>query len=432
MTLIFIGALVGMNKLLDVEKIKSNWPEYRCRPDVMIMAGLYGHDAGENIEFCLNNGFQERAKTAMGPFYSFLMQFVKILVTLLASINSIRMIFATIVGSVTQIFSEFSTRIKAFMYRIQATAMRVKWLMGRVFASMYGVLYMGMSGMKAVTNFSNTFLFKFLDTFCFDPDTLIHTARGVIPIREVVIGDVLVEDGSKVTATFSFYSDGQDMVTLPSSSGAPILVSTNHYMLHEGSWIHTADHPNASPAEPWSGGIDRPLICLNTDTHQFKLGGYIFRDYDETEEGDYDTMYSVLEQLNGKPSDINVKEYSCCVHEATRLKTASGVKQAKDIVLGEALSHGQVVGVIKKEVSESCFIQGTSFAPGTAVWCEASNSWKRAGDLALLQSTPDTFYSFVVSPSACLETEAGLVFRDYVEIHSPDTEQAYSNALTKD
>jgi hypothetical protein len=32
---------------------------------------------------------------------------------------------------------------------------------------MYSIIFMGMSGIKAMDNFGNTFLFKFLDTFCF-------------------------------------------------------------------------------------------------------------------------------------------------------------------------------------------------------------------------------------------------------------------------
>ena len=430
MTLIFIGALVGMNKLIDVEKIKKNWPEYRCRPDVMLTAGLYGHDASENMEFCLNNGFKQRATAAMGPFYSFLTMFVNILMTLLKSINSIRMIFATIVGSVTQIFSEFTARIKAFFYRIQATGMRMKWLMGRVVASIYSVLFMGMSGIKAMTNFSNTFLFKFLDTFCFDPNTLIQTQRGILPIREVVIGDVL-EDGSRVTATFAFDSDGQDMVMLPKKD-QPILVSTNHYMQHNGTWIHTADHPDARPAEPWSGGTKEPLICLNTDTHKFVIGDYVFRDYDETEEGDAETMQTVLAQLNRISSETCVNEYNCSFAGNTQVATASGPVEAKDIVLGQVLTQGQICGIVKKEVSQVCEIDGILYAPGTAIWREDTKRWGRAGDITTTVSCkPTTFYSFVVTPGASIPLVNGTMVRDYVEVHSPDTEQAYTNALTQ-
>ena len=56
--------------------------------------------------------------------------------------------------------------------------------MGRVFATMYAVIFMGLSGIKATTNFGNTFLFKFLDTFCFDPDTKVILKNNFRLTRE--------------------------------------------------------------------------------------------------------------------------------------------------------------------------------------------------------------------------------------------------------
>ncbi len=54
-----------MNKILDVDKVKKNWSKYRCRPDIMIMADLYGHNSAENILFCFKNGFDERDKETL-------------------------------------------------------------------------------------------------------------------------------------------------------------------------------------------------------------------------------------------------------------------------------------------------------------------------------------------------------------------------------
>jgi hypothetical protein len=187
-TLIFIGVLVGFQKLLNVEKIKKNWEQYRCRPDVMLMAGLYGHDASENLEYCLKNGFDKRASNVIGPFYTYLSSFTGVLLTFLSNINSLRMTFATLVGSVSQVFSEFSQRMQALLYRFQTSAIRIRFLMGRVFATMYAIIFMGVSGIRATTNFGNTFLFKFLDTFCFDPDTRVEIdVKGEIPIKDVKI-----------------------------------------------------------------------------------------------------------------------------------------------------------------------------------------------------------------------------------------------------
>ncbi len=431
-TLIFIGVLVGLSKLQDYKKVKENWQEYRCQPDVMLMADFYGHSSSDNLEYCLKNGFDTRAAQSVKPFYTYLSLFTNTLMTMLGNLNSLRMTFATIVGTVTQVFREFTLRIQALMSRIQYTAYRIKFLMGRVFGIMYSVIFMGMSGIKAGQNFSNTFLFRFLDTFCFDPDTPIEIeGKGWIPIRQAQIGDIFVQGGHRITATFQFAADGQPMVSLPGN----ILVSTNHFLLHKttNTWVQACDHPDATLVGDWIGGTERPLICLNTNTHRFPIGNYIFADYDETSEGDTKAMHDVLRMLNG-PKGQNAKT-TCsemAVAPNTKIRLANRhVVPAHTIKLGTELSHGKVVGIVLKEVSGACYWKGDYFAPGTCIWHPQKLEWVRVETVAepMLFRDPFPFYSFVISPSAILETKSGTVFRDYVEIHDPGLEAAYSDAL---
>jgi hypothetical protein len=428
-TLSFIGLLFGINKLMDVQEIRNNWPKYRCRPDVMLTASLYGHDANENLEFCLKNGFDERAKALTGPFYTFMAMFTQILMTFLNSINSIRMIFATIVGTVTQVFNEFSERIKMVMTQIQTAAIRIRFLMGRVFASLFAVLFMALSGIKATTNFGNTFLFKFLDTFCFDPETPIETARGVIPIYQVRIGDLL-KDGSRVTSTFAFFADGQTMVRLRGT-----IVSTNHYVLYSDKWIQARDHPDAVPIDDWNGGSERPLICLNTHTHQIPIGDLLFSDYDESEEGDAQAMREVTCALNGGSCFGHSTSSSAmgCGPEVALEKKDGILIPAAHLRIGDQMSFGTVIGLVRKEVYEMCMIQGERFAAGTSIWNKATNKWQRANTLVKPQRLvkPEVFVHLIVSPSATLMSQRGVAFRDYVEIHDPRFEEAYANALRR-
>jgi len=433
-TLIFIGALVGFSKMGDMEEVKKNWPKYRCRPDVMLMADYYGHNSSDNMEFCLKSGFDFRSAGAVLPFYSYLKSFVDILMNMLSSLNSIRLTFATIVGSVANVFSEFSSRIKSLFFNIQVSAIRMKMLMGRIFATLYSIIFMGMAGIKATTNFGNTFLFKFLDTFCFDPDTLVLMKKGPVKIKDVAIGDMFLS-GEQVTATFAFKADGQTMVDL-----GGITVSTNHYVRYNDNWIKASSHPHAKPAADWSGGAERPLICLNTDKHSFPVGPYVFSDYDETAEGDREAMNMAMAMLNGElelPSTSSYKinsEMACGKETFIQVKasnTEAVPVQANQITLGTSLTQGEVIGVVKKECHEVCIYRGEKFAPGTAIWSESDNRWMRAAELSLPISLdkPEILYSFVVSPSACITTAKGTVFRDYVEVHTPELELPYAASL---
>ena len=213
-----------------------------------------------------------------------------------------------------------------------------------------------------------------------------------------------------------------------------VKVSTNHYVLHNGKWIRAEDHPESISVGAWAGGTKHPLICLNTDTHQFRIGRWVFRDYDETSEGDAEAMRLAEERLNGKPSpaphsDQTVNSEMAC-HPLTQIKLLQGKSiPASEIRLGDRLTHGEVVGVVKKEVNGWCKVGDELLAPGTLVW--ADNRWQRASAVTNVVPGKAEFISFVVTPSATLETSTGVMFRDYVEVHSPDMEASYSEALGK-
>ena len=429
-TLIFIGALVGFSKIADLEEVKNNWSKYRCRPDVMLMADYYGHDSSENMEFCLKSGFDFRSAGAVLPFYTYLKSFVDVLMNMLSSLNSIRLTFATIVGSVTNVFSEFSSRIKSLFFNIQVTSIRMKMLMGRIFATLYSIIFMGMAGIKATTNFGNTFLFKFLDVFCFDPDTIVLMKKGPVKIRDVRIGDIFIS-GERVTAIFAFKADGQTMVDL-----GGVTVSTNHYVSYKNKWIKAVSHPDAQPVADWSGGAERPLICLNTDRHSFPVGHYSFSDYDETAEGDAEAMKMAMNMLNGTskgqgPKGPKAQNSEMACGKDTLIQTSGAPVPASQIALGTPLTQGVVIGVIQKECHEVCIVRGERYAAGTALWSESETRWVRAVELSkpVLLDNPEILYSFVVSPSACITTVKGTVFRDYVEVHTPDLELPYAASL---
>jgi hypothetical protein len=277
-------------------------------------------------------------------------------------------------------------------------------------------------------------LFSFLDTFCFDPDTPIQVKKNgklvTIPIKQVNIGDIL-KDNETVTGTFEFWADGQQMVQMADNT----IVSTNHYILHNSKWIQARDHPDATLISPWNGGIQRPLICLNTNTHSFTLGDYVYRDYDETSEGDKQAMNRVLEMLNGRKTECMTTDSTMACGIETKIRLENGQQiPAEDIILGTKLSHGIVSAVIRKQSSTFCWHKGERFAPGTAVWNELTLSWMRIGDIEAVHvlETPEEFVSFVVTPSAMIETASGTMFRDYVEIHDPDLETSYAEALQKE
>jgi hypothetical protein len=424
--LLLFGGLYFILGLSDIKEIKENWPKHRCKASVMPFASVYGFDTQENFTFCMSNIMTMEAGPLLTPVFQILGTILGSISIIIITINSFRIQIATMMGGINTIFQNFTDRISQVNSKVKMSAARIKSLMMRLYGIFFAIIYMSISGVRALNNFSNTFLFKFLDTFCFDPTTPVEIeGRGRIPIQDVKIGDRFSKNGSRVTGRFEFGVDGQPMVHI-----GPVLVSTNHFLLYEGKKIRADEHPDALVALPWSGGTTKPLICLNTDTHTIPIGAYTFMDYDETESADFVSMKMIEEIVNGgKPSVSNVYRYSNCMAPDTEVLTKDGSKQLSAVHVGDALLNGIVLGIVEKEVNDICTLpDGTRVGAGLLVWNKTS--WVRAGDLyPISQGTTERFRNVILTPSAVVETRNKQCFRDYMEYHSHDAEVYYEEAL---
>lgn len=434
MTIIVIyGLVMGVSTVVNIQHIKDDWANQRCSPMIMPFASFFGHDTKDNFEFCIGKVFNTHSQGYLGSMGSMFSQFTTLLQSIFDSISSLRNVIASLGGGINVMFQEFTDRITNFFFQLRMTAIHIKMLMGRMYAILFSVMYMGMSGISGVSSFTNTYLFSFLNTFCFPGNTELLVERQEViqpvPIKEIEIGDILLPGRTKVTSTFSFYARGQPMVQLGS-----ITVSTNHYVQYKGKTILAGDHPNAIQLGPWDS--DEYLYCLNTTNHTIPINGLTFLDYDETADGDVDTLKWVEKTINGKPSTHNASynyDDACfAMDPSIRIKTKRGLIAAKDIQIGDELSTGcKVAGVIRRNVSEICQLpSGARITPATLHWDNTTNQWKRYGeDHTYTKNKYDEFVSFVAVPHSQLEWEDGTIVRDYMEVCSPDAKDYYTPLL---
>lgn len=438
-----IGIYIAIESGASALTVGTNWPENRCQPQYMLLAGLFGHDVNENFQFCLNQIIQDKTKGATGPFASGMMGFTGILSNLMDSANSFRVTLATLVGGILKIISEFQARFTALASRIKITAVRMKVMMNRVYGMMFSIIYMGLSAVTGVLNFGDSFVFKFVDTFCFPPETAIALENGVVkPISEIELGNFL-EGGHRVTSVYQFAADGQEMVRLGS-----VEVSSNHFVQFSGRWIAAKDHPDAYKITDWSGGNARPLICLSTEDHIIDLQGFRFADYDETEEGNSKTQVWIDASLNGGRRDGTSRpgtprpgtpypetSYDIGVSSTTRIKTLNGLQEIGKVELGTYITKtDRVIGIQRSLITDvSKLPSGQIIGSGTLVWIPQTNKWIRAGNLygmnlSYLSYQTETV-SLFVSPGANYELEDGTIVRDAMEVYSPETKKAYAEKM---
>lgn len=431
--LILLLVMGGLWALLltiaDTAEISRNWPKYRCQASVIPFAAFYGHDTAENFQYCMTQIMGDEAGSVLGPVFGILGGVLGTLGTLMQTANSLRVGFATMMGGINQMFQNFADRFQQIQLKIRMTAMRMKLMMQRLYATFFAVIFIALSANTALQNFSNTFLYSFLDAFCFDPDTqLLVKGKGPTRIEDVQMGDVLEPTGSRVTSKFWFLADGQPMVEFP----GPIIVSTNHFLYESDQHLVRADeHGDAQPHQPWSGGTKRPILCLNTSDHVIPIGPYRFLDYDETESADGETMSWIDKHLNARPTTAPYDfPYTTVVDPKTKLRMQNNtIKEAGQIQLGDVLSHGRVIGIVEKEVSEVCQLpSGERVTPGQLYWDVITSTWRRAIHVtsSVKLPQPKIFRSFFIQNTAILETENRTLLRDYLEIHSPLSEQFYA------
>lgn len=429
--IIIYALLNGITTLININNIKKDWGNNRCNPLIMPFASLFGFNTVENFNFCMGKIFNTHSQSTFGSVSTMFSGFTKVLQTIFNSIGSLRTTIATLGGGINVIFQEFTDRITNFFFKLRLSAIRMKMLFGRIYATLFSVMYMGMSGITGMSSFTNTYLFSFLDTFCFPGNTALHVLdkntnkTKSIAIKFVKIGDILMPGNATVTATFSFYSKGQPMVRIGST-----VVSTNHYIIYKGRAIKAEQHPHAVPIGGWDS--DDYLYCLNTNKNIIPVHLLTFLDYDETSKGDQLTMRYVESRINATPflnKKYVFKEYGFGISKFTGIKTEKGIVLASDIKIGDKLNNGSIIiGTIHREMNEICYLEdGTVITPSTLYW--NSKNWVRFGEKRAFINKKHEMISFVSAPSSQIELENGIIVRDYMELCSPDAEMYYSKYI---
>jgi hypothetical protein len=441
-TVIQVGVLYFVLAGSGITEIAKNWPKYRCNPAIMPFASLYGYDASENFNYCMKNIFSTNAGAVLGPLYAIMANFTDIVGTVSNVANSFRFLIANLLHGMERMISSFRDRFRDILFSIRTSFLKIQSLMGRVYATFYAVVFMGLSALKAADNVANNDVVKFIMEFCFPPDTPIAMADGSSrPLSTIRIGDRLAAVKGVhpiVTSLFEFDGAKTKMVRFPSSG---VVVSGQHFVFYDslGIWLEADHHPDVVPAP----SVPK-LLCLNTSTHVLRVGEHIFSDYDETSESEvlFEAQSLSLKMLNRRiyraPSP-NEKNYSLGIEgmAAIRMKDGS-VKRLCEIRVGDVIHMGGVVlGTVREAVSEAVNIPGIVrdrvVSASQLLWDKENHEWRRAAELypdrVTVLSRPYILYQLITANNV-IESE-GQVYRDYREVSDPDMEEPYSTHLHK-
>ena len=383
--LLLIGIFFALEYVSSAAQTSNNWPQVRCQPQNMLLAGLYGHDANENFQYCLQQIIQGSTKGATAPFAQGMGGFTSVLQNLMSSANSFRTTLATMAGGIIKIISEFKSRMTALMGRVKLTASRMKAMMYRVYGTMFAVMYMGISAQTGISNFGDTFIFKFIDTFCFAPDTRVIMADGSDRnIMDLRLGDKLAGDklaGDKLAGA----SLVEAIIECPGSSEMyniyGVKVSGRHriWSSEQNKFICVKDHPDAIYTLP-----EPKLWTLITSNREIPVKGskgpLRFADWEEIPSTDkalkeWDSIVQVI--LNNKVEERPVPKSAPCLDKAILVyKYQAGFTPLFSIKVGDwildSYTWTKVVGVCQRRVQTSIGPYGKRITDG--LWVK-KDSW---------------------------------------------------------
>lgn len=428
MTIVFGAILIGLFAMGSLSEIAKNFPRYRCNPIAMPFASQFGYDTMDNFNYCLTTIFKSKAAEIFVPIYGLLGGFTAVVTQIVNATVGIRQLFSNFLTGVNGFVRSVHDKIQGTIFSIKMSFMKLMNLMNRVFGTMYAVIFMGTSAMTAGFNLADNDLIKFLFEFCFAPDTTVVLYDGTAkPIKDLVIGDRLLDVDAKpvyVTSTFLFDGTNTPMVDLYG-----IFVSSEHFVRGMKGMIEAGKHPYAIPAR------SLPILCcLNVTGHKFKVGPYVFADYDEHD--DVKTVKSVqniaVKALNGRKSKGTVDGYELGYNPDDYIAMNNGtMKQLKDVKVGESVfSSGKVLGIVKEHTENVCFVGETFVAPATLIWYK--DEWVRAGRVLPIQKMNKTVLNFITEGCSALhiyDKERAMYGRDYREVPLPEMEEPYKEIL---
>jgi hypothetical protein len=430
LTLVCLCVLVVMLQFGNLQEIAKNFSRYRCNPLIMPFASNFGYDATENFNFCLSNLFQLKAVEVFTPLYELLNVFTSIVSQIVNVVLGIRKLFSNFLYGVNRFVRSVRDRIQQLMMSVRMSFLRLNNLMGRVYGTMYAVMWMGLSALTAGFNVADNNLVKFLFEFCFDPNTPIRLANNsVVPLSAVRVGDVLApvagNDRPVVTSVFMFDGTQTPMVNVHG-----VFMSSEHYVQYGGLWMAAKDHPDAvaTTSLPY-------LACLNVSGHMFSIGdaGIIVADYDEHSSLQVvkDTQRLALRAVNGGIYNAATSDdYSLGFDGMMLIKMKdTSWKHARDVRIGDVLfSAGVILGIVQEDCKSVVVVDGLKIAAAQLVFDPDAKMWTRCLMRYKALATSAVLYSFVTDNCSTIIAHTSkheLFLRDYREVALPEMEDAY-------
>ena len=284
--LIFIFLYVFNILSVGIQKIKDDWPQYRCNPMVMPFASVFGYDTVSNFSFCIQNMMSSYMGYLMQPLhYSFSVlgniskDINDALTGVRAFFNNIRNFIKNIIQTVFGVFLNILIEFQRVTINIKDIFAKLIGIMATLMYTLEGTVYTMESGWNGPPG-------QLVRALCFHPDTKVELKDGTLySMKDLPLNSIL-KTGSKVCAVMNISNvneKGEFIEKLYSVDGGAnnenILVSGSHLIYNNEikQFVHVEDLSNVIISD-----INSPnFACLITSDHIIPIGKHIFHDWED-------------------------------------------------------------------------------------------------------------------------------------------------------
>ena len=289
--LAFVGMYIFSMVSIGLKNIKKNWPEYRCNPMAMPLAGQFGFDPIENFTHCIT----QMQSDAMGFFLQPIHFLTEIMGDLggelMSAINMVRHVIAYIRGMVGNITGDIFGVLMNILIQIQTIMVKIKDLAMKIVGVMTASMYIIGSSMKLGKSIWAGPIGGVIKTLCFKDTTPITLKSGKkVHIKNINLGDTL-SNGAVVVGTLRLKGDKSNPYYKLWSRELEdyIYVTGEHHILNNNcddlsqlddkfeNYIKICDYERSEKTTEY----DKELYCLITSTHRIPIGEFTFWDWED-------------------------------------------------------------------------------------------------------------------------------------------------------
>jgi len=402
-TLVLLILISYCHVKINAQPVIDNWPNERCKPNIMPFAGFITHPEGvsavdytaQNFNYCMQGILSSISGSMLEPI-TFVINIIKdVLSSVEGAINDIRAMFNKVRIFFETLAKEIMGRIMNMMIPLQQIIISFRDLVGKIQGAMtaglftlLGTYYTLKSLLGAIAQFLIIILIALaalIIIFWIIPFTwgiaITSTVTFIaiaIPVAIILVFmlDVLqvqpdlsipglpssscFDENTKITMNdgkqknISEIQVGEILlnnnevtstfkVTTKGSKMyklGNIVVSNTHIVKYLNKWVSVPQHPKAIAY----GVYDKPyLYCLNTTNKTIVIDEYLFTDWDEIYDNDIELVKNNKYVKIDKLSDIHY-ELDGGFSEFTQIKLKDGtIKYIKDILIDDILENREKV-----------------------------------------------------------------------------------------